>query len=264
MVDFQAVQAKATAPAMTASSLIGRFWDFREKIAGMAAEASAVEVRDEVSMRRASEMIAQAKKLKNAMGKKRAEVTRPLLDMKKAVDGSVAVLATSVDDVIKALDSKTIPYLRKMEEERKRKAAAAAEAMRKASEEAERKEEEERIRAAADAKAEAAEMGYTERDASELVADAVAAVVPVAPEIPAESVEDRTKIKTDSGSTTLDYEYVGELVDIRDLPVNGIKARWDQIKAAVQPWINGQIKFGSRSIPGVRITRREVIKRRVR
>ena len=264
MVEFNLQQKPADLTQINTHALIGKFFEFKEKIDIMADEAKAVEVVDQASMIKASEMTAQVKKIRNAMSKRRAEVTRPLLDAKKSIDGAVARLDQALHAISRGLDAKTIPYMRRMEEERLRKAREAEEATRKALRKAEEAEEAARIEAAAKAKKEAEELGYTDRDKAASVADAVAAVVPVAPQVPAASVDDRTKVQTDSGSSTLDYEYSGELVDIRQLPVEGIKARFTQIKSAVQPWINAQIKFGSRTIPGVKITRKEVIKRRVR
>lgn len=264
MVEFNLQKKPAELAEINTHALIGKFFEFKEKIDAMADEAQAVQVVDLASMTKASEMTAQVKKIRNAMSNRRAEVTRPLLDAKKSVDGAVARLDQALHAISRGLDAKTIPFMRRMEEERLRKAREAEEATRKALREAEAAEEAARVEAAAKAKKEAEELGYTDRDTAAAVEDAVAAVVPVAPQVPAAAVDDRTKVKTDSGSSTLEYEYAGELVDIRLLPDEGIKARWSQIKSAVQPWINAQIKFGVRSIAGVNVTRREVIKRRVR
>lgn len=263
MVDFN-LSKNADRSVLDTQDMIDQFWPFKRELDGMMVEAQAVVVVDDNSMAQASEMISQAKKLSNAIGKRRLVVTRPLLEAKKAVDGAVNKLTDACAALIRVLDGKTIPYMRNMEIARQKEAARVAAEMRAAAKAAEEKEEAARVAAAAAAKAEAEALGYGKNEIAETVADAVAAVVPVAPEVPAGVVEDRTKVKTASGSATLEYVYVGELTDIRVLPQAGINARWAQIQTAVQPWINAQIKFGLHEIPGVRVTRQQVVKRRVR
>jgi hypothetical protein len=244
--------------------MIDRFFEFKEQLDKMMIEAKAVRVYDAPSLGKAEEMIAQAKKLENAISKRRAEVTRPLLDSKKKIDGVAKVLTERIGAIRKTIDGQSIEYLKKLERERLEKEKKAREAMAKAAREAQEREEKERIEAAAKAQAEADEFGYSERDRQAAVADAVSAVIPAAPEIVEVVVDDRTKVTTESGSATVDYKYTGELTDIKKLPDDIIKARWKQIQAAVQPEINHRIKSGTYQIPGVKIKREQVIKRRVR
>lgn len=265
MVEFKMVRKDAmSVREIDTEAMVGKFWEFNQKINEMIAESEAMDVNDDESLAKASEMIAQAKKLSNAMSKRRLEITRPILEAKKKVDGAVNRLADQCAKAIRILDGKCNPYLSLLEAKRRKKEAEAQKAVRDAARKAAEAEEAARIEAARVAKEEAEALNYTERDTAQAIDDAVQSVVPVAPTLPDEVIEDRTKIVTDSGSTTIDYEYTGEIVDVRKMPAEAFTARKSELIKAMMPWVNGQIKFGVRSIPGVNITRRQVVKRRVR
>jgi hypothetical protein len=211
------------------SSMLGRFFKFKSKIAQMSDQASAHMVVDDGSLARAVEMGSQATMLRNAIEKRRKEVTQPLLDGKRRIDGAVNRLTTEIDGIVRVLDGRCRPYL--AEKERKRVEAAAQKAAAAASESG----------------------GKAPHPAS--------AAMPTIPEV----VDDRVKIKTDSGSMTIEKKSVPVIEDLAaSLTDPGlIRARRKCLEKEVLTYVRQAMKLGREDFPGIRIQKKDVLKRRV-
>ena len=222
--------------------VIELFDSFKENILAMKEEVDQLTVTDDATSAQAAEMANQAQKLSNAIAKKQKEETADALKFKQEVDGFCKDLKDRLLLIKKGAESKNRTYLIKKDEERR-----AAE--RKAQQEAElaRKRAEEKAQQEAEARAKAEGVPVEE--------------IPVEPveEIPVEPVEvapvyvppAKTEVKTESGTTKVEYEYVATIVNFKDLPEDLFTDRWEMMVKAAMPWVNTKVKAGIHNIPGV-------------
>jgi hypothetical protein len=78
----------------------------------------------------------------------------------------------------------------------------------------------------------------------------------------AEVVPEETKVKTESGSAAVAYEYVPYLDDPRKIDDQCVKMRWKQLEAALLPHARAMIKAGIHDIPGFRVQKEMKVKTR--
>lgn len=209
------------------------FVAFQKEIDRLADMATAHEVTDDASHRQAVEMIGQLKGIYSKIDNKRKDSKEPYLRMGQAIDGFCRPLTAAIVGATADLELKVRPYM--LELDRKRR-----EEQSKRDAEAKRLNDE----AAAQAKAEAQArviQGEPEPPPSAI------------PRYVSQQLPSVTQTKTNAGSAKLKTEWVGTLTDIRSLPDKCLQARFAEIEKAVRPWINAQIKAGSRSISGVKV-----------
>lgn len=246
--DTKPTQAENAVQEIDTSSALASFLKFREVLSKMTAQVEAIAVTDEETLAQASEMANQARKIKNEISKRLKDVTRKYVEAKKNVEGKVkGLLLFKFEDLERMADGKCRPYLLKKEEERRaaeRKAQEAAEKARREAEEAEKKKAQEN----------------SAEQAQEPEKDPTPPPAPIIPEV----VDDKTEVKTDSGSVTIEHEYVPELEDPRAISDECVKARWKQLEGALLPYARARIKMGDTAVPGFRITKEAKVKRRVR
>ena len=231
--------------------LVDLFKSYHSEIDKMANQSMGLMVTDDKSLELATVFTTQAKALAQAVEKKRVEVKAPYLEVVKVLDGETKGLKDRLLQIQGHLNGKITPYLQKKEAERKEKERLAAEEAARIQKELDDKAAAERQKAADEAKAAALAAGMSKKKA-EQEAQAAAAMVEDAPVVLAQVVEETT-VKTDTGSAKLKEKLVGELIDIRLVPDACIQARWNDLKKAVQPFINAQIAAGARNVPGFKI-----------
>uniref|UniRef100_A0A6H1ZMU5 Uncharacterized protein n=1 Tax=viral metagenome TaxID=1070528 RepID=A0A6H1ZMU5_9ZZZZ len=228
----------------------------------MVSKATDIKVFDDSSMEIASDMANQGKALVSVVSKKHAELKRPYLDVTQPLDDFKKKITDRVTlCIVKPLENKILPYMqmkRRAAEEEARKAAAEAARIQA---ELDAKAEAERVAAAEAARQSAIDAGMTKREA-DAEAMAAAAMVEAAPVVVAQVVEE-TKVQTETGSAKLKEKLVGELIDIRLVPDACIQSRWEELKKAVQPYINAQIAAGARNVPGFKIYKTAQVSTRV-
>jgi hypothetical protein len=208
---------------------------FQAKLIAMHQEVDALEVIDDASSANAAAMASQAQQMSNALAKAQKIKTDPYHKVKSYIDGFCKSIKDEFQEIKRLAENKNRSYL--MEQERKRQ-----EADRKAREEAAKLQaEQERKRQEAEAQGK----------------DPEPQIVPIVQDVPK-----KTEVVTESGSQKIEYDLVAELVDVRLLPDACIKARWEQIKSAVAPWVNAQIKAGVENIPGFVISKQAKVKTR--
>ncbi len=251
MLDFN-TQKQPKGPDTTPTkidtvSVVGQFFRFQEVLAGLADQVTAIEVTDDDTLAQASEMANQARKIKNQIVKRLKAVTKQYTDAKKEVEGRVkSLLLFKFEELEQKADGKCRPYLLKKEEERI-----------KAEREAEARARKEREEADAAAKAKAAAGNINDDPA-----DSATKPTPPAFIIP-EIIDEKTEVKTESGTAGIEYEYVVTLDDPRAISDECIKARWKYLESALLPYARARVKMGDRSIPGFTIKKEAKIKRRV-
>lgn len=248
---------------MDPTPLIKGFKSFEAQIDSMVKEATDHQVSDDDSNSQAVEMIGQAKKLSSAIESKRKDVTEPYLRVKSTVDAHVKAVRDRLGQIVMALENKIRPFLQQKEAERREAQRKADEEARRIQDEANRKAREEAERLAEEARKKAEAEGADKKAQEEAAMQAASVVEPV-PVFVAASVLAETKTKTESGTASLKKEWTWELEDVRLLPDDIIKARWDEIVKAIAPAINPRIKAGIRSINGVRIFEQATVKTRSR
>ena len=121
----------------------------KKQIDMLADQCRNVVISDAQSLERAKSLAKQAKLIENYIEDKRKELTKPILDRKKAIDDLAKSLTKELTEAVKHIreqilfyeqeqERKRLEELRRLEEERRRK----EEEIRKAEEERRRKEEE--------------------------------------------------------------------------------------------------------------------------
>lgn len=211
---------------MDPQPLLNLFTRFREEIDAMANKSQGHQVTDDESSAQAAEMASQALGLKQIIEKKRKEVTRPYLDVKKAVDSGCKMLTDHLLNIKRHLEQLNTPYLaekrrqQREEEARLRREAAEAEAARK--------------KAAAQAEAAGAPAPETQP-----------VVAPVLKPVQAE---------TATGKQTFKEVPQWKVTDWAALINAALPTREKELLKAVAPYINAQIKATNHHIPGVEWT----------
>jgi len=228
----------------------------------MVSKATDIKVSDDSSMEIASDMANQGKALVSVVSKKHAELKRPYLDVIQPLDDFKKKITDRVTlCIVKPLENKILPYMQKKDAERREKERLAAVEAARIQKELDDKAAAERQKAADDARAAALAAGMSKKKA-EQEAQAAAVLVEDAPIVVAQVVEE-TKVSTETGSAKLKEKFVGELIDIRLAPDACIQARWEELKKAVQPYINAQIAAGARNVPGFKIQKVAKVQTRV-
>ena len=236
-VDGDVVPTGPTDP-MDPAPLEALFDRFRVEIDKMANQAQGFMVTDQKTSARAAEMAAQCRKLANRIEKQRVEVKAPYLAVTSRVDALCRQIRQHLGQIERNVNEKHTEFLRKLELKRQE-----AEAARQA-EIIKQRLAEEKARRDAEAANKPAPLPKP---------------VYVPPPVP-----EKTEVKTDSGTTKLEYEQVPVVNDLKALPDACFKAREKQITGAVMPWIRAQIKAGIYEIAGVTITKQPVVKTRVK
>lgn len=237
------------------------FKKFHLEIDKMESKAMAIEVKDDASLKIAVEMTTQVKALFQRCDKNRINEKAPYKRIVDVLDGETGDIKKRTLQIESRLNKKIGPYLLTKEQER-----IAAEF--KAREEAARvqaemdaiaaKEREEAFQAAKQA---AVDSGMSGLDA-EMAGMEAAKMVEPAPVVVAQELPTETKVQTESGTAKLKEKFVGELVDIRAIPDACVQSRWEELKKAVQPYINAQIAAGARNVPGFKIFKQAKIETR--
>jgi len=232
--------------------LLDLFKKYHSEIDKMANKSMGLMVTDDQSLELATVFTTQAKALNQTIEKKRVEVKAPYLEVVKVLDGETKGLKDRLAQIQAYINEKIRPYLQKKEVERKEAEKLAQEEAARIQAELDAKAEAERQAAAEEARKAAIAAGMSKKKA-EAQAQAAAAMVEDAPTVVAQALPDETKVTTETGSAKLKEKLVGELIDIRLVPDACIQARWEELKKAVQPYINAQIAAGARNVPGFKI-----------
>ena len=252
------------------SMMKGRFFEFKESLDGVLSAAGSIVVTNDVALASAVELQSQVKRLMSDIENRRKDVTAPLVEDKRQVDGFANGLKVKCGDIILLLKAVVDPYLMGKERERKKKEddqAAFLEAQRKKS----------IVDAAAEAQAaqDAAAETQAARDAAaEIVARAnpfvtkgkphgggrvgpgpIGKMAPVThqPALIPEIVPDQTKIQTASGSVTVGTDTVPEIVNLAAAVSDPgfIRARSKWLEPQVLTYARQCLKMGKKNLAGV-------------
>lgn len=254
----------AVVDPMDPAPLIEGFKRFEKQVEDLIEQANALIVVDDESNSNAVEMIGQSKKIGNAIDVRRKSILEPYKFVTDEVNKCVMPIRDKLQkDIPATLENKIRPYLQKKEAERREAQRKADEEARRIQEEENRKAREESARLAEEARARAEAEG-ADKQAQEAAARQAAEEVAPPPIVVAASVPMETKTKTESATAKIETEWVWELEDVRLLPGDIIKARWNEIIKAIAPAVNPRIKAGIRSITGVRIFEQAKVQTRTR
>ena len=241
--------------------LLSLFNSYHSEIDKMSNQSMGLMVTDDKSLELATVFTTQAKALAQAVEKQRVEAKAPYLKVTAILDGETKGLKDRLLQIQGHLNGKITPFLQKKDAERREKERIAAVEAAKIQAELDAKVEAERLAVAEAARQDAIDDGLTKREA-DVEAIAAAAMVAAAPIVVAQVVEETT-VKTETGTAKLKEKFVGELIDIRLIPDACIEARWNDLKKAVQPFINAQIAAGARNVPGFKIYKTAQVSTRV-
>jgi len=200
--------------------VVALFDMYHGQIDEMVIASSNVSVVDEESNRIASEMTLQVKSLVNVLEKERKRIKEPYLNVTSLLDSKVKSLRDRLDKIQAEINKKIRAYL--LEEQLKAQAAAQAA-------EAERKKEQARL----------------DKEAEQTGLPPLQVVIP-------EPMQN-TAVISPAGKVALKTKLEWEVTDFKKLPEELFAVRADDIKKAIAPWINVQIKAGVREISGVRM-----------
>jgi len=240
--------------------LLDLFKQYHNEIDKMANKSMGLMVKDDETLELATTMTTQAKALNQTIEKKRVEVKAPYHEVIKVLDGETKGLKDRLAQIQGHINQKITPYLQKKERERREAERLAQEEAARIQKEADEKARLEREKAADEAR-KAAELAGMNKQEAEQEAQAAAAMVEDAPVIVAQTVEE-TAVKTETGTAKLKEEWSFEIVNIKELPDRAFEARKAEVIKALSPWVNAQIKAGSRSVPGVKIFKVAKVKTR--
>lgn len=208
-------------------------------------EITALEVKDEATRVRATELGGSAHGLLKDLEDKKLETTKPYREFTSKVNGFVAQFTDRLKSVKERAEVKLSNYRHWLDiEAQKQKAAAekaakdfqakldaeAAEANRKLQEEAKQK-----------AEAEARELGI---DPSKMVIPQTPKIV--APQVPMPVFgETKNTVRTESGSSYSNEPWVCEVIDEKLVPL--------EYRVVSKKLLDNAVKEGRREIPGVKI-----------
>lgn len=179
----------------------------------------------------AQETLGISKKLLGRIDKKRTDLKRPYLDFTRFLDGQAKGLTDRLRRINIHLEQKVLlPYASEKRKE-------AQEAARKAEAEAKKRQAELDKQAAAEDKPAPRAVAFVPRE---------------------------VKVETDSATSKIETEWAWQIEDFAKIPAEVWEQRKEQAAKALAPAINARIKAGIRSIPGVDIYEREVLKTRAR
>jgi hypothetical protein len=206
------------------------------EIERMKAQALAHVVTDEASQNEAITMAGQAKKLANAIEKKRKEVIEAPGEFVKTVNNFVKVFRDTLDEIDRKLKAGIQTHMTKVQMEQR-------EAQERARIEAEKIQRELDARAAAlnaQREAEARKAAEKGEPAAPMEPEVIAPVV-VAPVVPVQKV-----FRSETGSSVhLRKDWVWDVLDISLIPPKYLVV--DKVA------VNQAVKSGIREIPGMRI-----------
>lgn len=243
--------------------LVGLFKKYEIQIGLMDGKVAAHRVTDDASNSVAVEMTTQAKGLSQAIEKKRKEIKEPYLAVTKALDGFCKGLIDRLSGTQQVINEKIQPYLQKKERERleaERKTREKA-ARLQAEAEAELKKKADRL--AEEARQEALASGMTEEKAEE-EAKAAKTMIESVPVFVAAELPPETKTITEAGTAKIETEWTWEIQDLKLLPQEAYNSRKAEVIKALTPWVNAQVKAGTRKISGVKIFQQTKIKTRTK
>lgn len=211
-------------------------------------EIAALEVKDEFSRVRATELGGSAHGLLKDLEDKKLETTKPYREFTSKVNGFVAQFTDRLKSVKERAEIKLSNYRHWLDIEGQKQKAAAEKAAKEfqAKLDAEAEEATRKLREDAKRKAEA--------EAKELGVDPSKVIIPETPKIAAPQVpmpvfgETKNTVRTESGSSYSNEPWVCEVIDEKLVPV--------EYKIVKQRLLDDAVKEGKREIPGTKIYQR--------
>lgn len=221
------------------------FAQYEVEIKSWEEEITALEVKDETSRVRATELGGSAHGLLKDLEEKKLETTKKAREFTSKVNGFVAQFTDRLKSVKEGAETKLSNYRHFLDIEQQKQRAAAEKAAREfqtkldaeAAEANRKAQEEARLKAEAEAK--------------EKGADPAKVVVPEVPKIVAPQVqspvfgEANNTVRTESGSSFSKEPWVCEVIDEKLVPI--------QYWVVSQKLLNGAVKEGVREILGCKI-----------
>jgi uncharacterized glyoxalase superfamily protein PhnB len=231
--------------------LVDLFKQYHHEIDKMANMAQSLKVTDDASNANATMLTTQAKQIEKAIEKKRVELKEPYLRVTSVLDSETKNLKDRLVQVQKYINGLIAPFLQKKENERREIERKAKEEAAKIQAELDAKAEADRKAAADEARLKALEEGKSKAQAN-AAAHRAASLVEDAPTFVTEAPAE-LKIQTESGSAKLKEEWDFLILNPMMLPEAAFIARFEQVVAALKPWVSAQMKAGIREISGCKI-----------